>query len=366
MPDIVNDLSGTGSSPSNVGLLGGVSWLGMVGITCGVGTLGVATYAAVRRAARVSTARKRLSELLIDAARGGSVRIVITGATSGVGEELVREFSKHSSVSLLLGCRNVDRATKIVNSLGAASPHRVAHLDCLDLGTVRAFTEEAHSFLSDGADIGHSTGLRLLVNNAGVMRPPQKTSKEGLDPTWQTNFLAPYCISESLAERWKSAAGHQLPLRIVNVGSRLEKRSRLDEQLLENVQKGEGPKQTAYSDSKHAMMLWVAARAPLLSSDAGVWMHATTPGMVDTQLGRYSVAPWLWPLTKPIRWLLLKSPAEGALSAVAAGLRDGAVSPPAGQYLDGEKHLEDLPNSRAGSNVFAEKVIAFARTATHQ
>merc|ERR1711862_862579 len=108
----------------------------------------------------------------------------------------------------------------------------------------------------------------------------------------------------------------------------------------------------------------VAARAPTLSRDAGVWMHATTPGMVDTRLGRYSVAPWLWPLTKPIRWFLLRSPAEGALSAVAAGLRNGAVSSPAGQYLDGEKHLEDLPSSRAESNAFAERVIAFARTAT--
>jgi|EP01047_Picozoa_sp_COSAG01_P041105 hypothetical protein len=35
--------------------------------------------------------------------------------------------------------------------------------------------------------------------------------------------------------------------------------------------------------------------------------------MVDTELGRHSMPSMLWPLTKPIRMMLLRSPAEGAL-----------------------------------------------------
>ena len=91
------------------------------------------------------------------------------------------------------------------------------------------------------------------------------------------------------------------------------------------------------------MMLWIANRADTLAADHNTYVSATTPGMVDTQLGRNSMSSVLWPLTKPLRMLLLRSPAEGALSAVAAGLVDGAVH---GLYMDGVKELETLPQSR--------------------
>ena len=51
---------------------------------------------------------------------------------------------------------------------------------------------------------------------------------------------------------------------------------------------------SAYNDSKHALMLWLAQRAPDLARQSNVWAHASTPGMVDTQLGRHSMSPLLW------------------------------------------------------------------------
>ena len=87
--------------------------------------------------------------------------------------------------------------------------------------------------------------------------------------------------------------------------------------------------------------------------------------MVDTQLGRHSVRPQLWPLTKPLRWLLLRSPAEGAVAACAAGLQPPEGGGPGGEgeagwYMDGERTLEHLPTQRALSErPLAEAVCAW-------
>jgi hypothetical protein len=88
----------------------------------------------------------------------------------------------------------------------------------------------------------------------------------------------------------------------------------------------------------------------------------STPGMVDTQLGRYSMPAALWPLTKPVRWLLFRSPAEGALAAVAAGLVDGADRA-VGQYMDAEVVLETLPETRADQAGLAAALVAWANQA---
>ena len=47
------------------------------------------------------------------------------------------------------------------------------------------------------------------------------------------------------------------------------------------------------------------------------------------------MSPWLWPLTKPLRMVLLRSPAEGALSVIAGALKPQATSC-FGRYMDGE------------------------------
>merc|ERR1712232_26566 len=98
-----------------------------------------------------------------------------------------------------------------------------------------------------------------------------------------------------------------------------------------------------------------------------MYVNATTPGMVDTQLGRHSVKPWLWPLTKPLRLLLLQSPAEGALRAFANGfLPNESLS--GGKFCDAEKVLEDLKTDRADDTRFqadlARKILKVAKAQT--
>mmetsp|Transcript_14023 Transcript_14023/g.30462 ORF Transcript_14023/g.30462 Transcript_14023/m.30462 type:complete len:361 (-) Transcript_14023:153-1235(-) len=331
----------------------GLTFLGKVCVVAGASAVGGCCYLSIRQMARTLVARQRLRQLLEEAA-GEDARIVITGATSGIGLELARQCQRHPAVSLLLGCRDVKKASKFFPEDDTGKT-RVVHLELLDLDSVQAFTDEVHDFLGSG-----EPGLRLLVNNAGVMRPKSGLTAWRLDSTWQTNFLAPYLLTELVAARRNK---HQGELRVVQVSSRLEKRSLLSEESMERIQKQENLQESAYSDSKRAVMLWTSVRAQNLAFKSSTWVHCSTPGMVDSDLGRNSVHPLLWPFTKPLRMLLLRSAAEGAYAAAACGLQPKATES-FGRYWDGEKQLEDLPLERMGDKQFANKLVKWASQAT--
>lgn len=335
------------------GAAAGIGWLTKLGLTAGAGVLGGCCLLTARHVSRVVAARRRLQELLADVA-GEDARIVITGATSGIGQELARQFTRHPSVSLLLACRDIKKAEQLFSHVGERV--RVSKVELLDLDNVQRFADEAHEFLRGGGP-----GLRLLVNNAGVMRPPAGVSRSNTDPTWQVNFFAPFLLTELLARRRTSDRASHL-FRVVHVSSRLERRSQLTAETLQSVDRGQAG-QSAYADSKRALMLWTSVRAQSLAFRASAFAHCATPGMVDTQLGRYALHPWLWPLTKPLRMFLLRSPAEGALGVAAAGLRPQAAET-FGRYLDGEQQLEDLCLERMGEKQFAVELVKWATQVT--
>eukprot|EP00927_Polykrikos_kofoidii_P077272 TRINITY_DN7422_c0_g1_i1.p1 TRINITY_DN7422_c0_g1~~TRINITY_DN7422_c0_g1_i1.p1 ORF type:complete len:357 (+),score=43.61 TRINITY_DN7422_c0_g1_i1:76-1146(+) len=329
-----------------------------VGCALGVGTLGGCCLLGVQYMSRVRTARRRLYDLIANIA-GADARVVITGATSGIGEELARQFLRHPSVSVILGCRDVARAQRLFcKPAGAQQKAKILHLDLLDLDSTQAFAEETHGFL-----LGGESGLRLIVNNAGVMKPPTSRVASGADPSWQTHFLGPYLFIELLARhRAMESTVKSMPLRVVQVSSRLEKHSKLDDAFFDEVACGR-PGVHTYADSKRALMLWTSLRAQSLAFKSGIYVHAATPGMVDTQLGRHSVHPWLWPFTKPLRMLFLRSPAEGALAVACVGLRDEATDC-FGRYFDGNVELEDLVVQRMGEKNLAQKVTRWASQTT--
>mmetsp|Transcript_28695 Transcript_28695/g.66578 ORF Transcript_28695/g.66578 Transcript_28695/m.66578 type:complete len:365 (+) Transcript_28695:92-1186(+) len=337
-------------------------WLGKAGLALGGCIFGGFCIAGFRRMQRVTAARRQLQRLITLAIDGGvsDARVVITGASSGLGAELVRQFAQHRSVSLLLGCRDLDKAKAVVSRIATAGePPRLVRLELLDPDSVQSFADEVHEFFQGGSE-----GLRLLINNAAVMRPPaseKPSSASSADMTWQVNFLAPFLLTEMVAYH-RQKAKQLSPVRVVQISSRLESRSKLDSALLQAVAASQ-PGEHQYADSKRAGLFWISVRAQSLAFKSNMYVHASTPGMVDTDLGRHTVRPGLWPLTKPLRWLLLQSPVEGAYRAVAVGLRSQALSN-FGRYYDAENELEDLVMERMGEKRLALEIVKWATTVT--
>lgn len=83
--------------------------------------------------------------------------ILITGASSGIGEATARELAQ-SGANLFLGARRTDRLAALSQELGDRAGWRV--LDVTDAASFDAFADAAHE------RFGH---IDALVNNAGVM-----------------------------------------------------------------------------------------------------------------------------------------------------------------------------------------------------
>lgn len=86
--------------------------------------------------------------------------ILITGASSGIGEGIARELAARGA-KILMGARRTERLDAIAKDLRAGGAEVVTHaLDVTDLGAMQEFAQTAL----------HLWGrIDVLVNNAGVM-----------------------------------------------------------------------------------------------------------------------------------------------------------------------------------------------------
>ena len=96
-----------------------------------------------------------------------------TGANTGLGKEAALALSKQG-FTIVSACRSVERGLRAAAEVEAAGGRvEVLQLDLASLASVRAF---ADAFLER-----HAT-CDVLLNNAGVMAPPQRqTTADGLE-----------------------------------------------------------------------------------------------------------------------------------------------------------------------------------------
>ncbi len=133
---------------------------------------------------------------------------VVTGANSGIGFEAARVLAaRHASV--VLACRNLEKGQAAVAAIRKATPDAklaLERLDLGDLGSVRSFA----------ASVSKSHGrIDVLVNNAGIMAIPRRTTKDGFETQIGTNHLGHFALTGLLLERLVASA----PSRIVSVSS---------------------------------------------------------------------------------------------------------------------------------------------------
>jgi NAD(P)-dependent dehydrogenase (short-subunit alcohol dehydrogenase family) len=196
----------------------------------------------------------------------GGRRAVVTGANSGLGFQIARELAQHGA-SVVLAVRDVGRGEEAARRIDAAGVE-VRRLDLADLSSVRDF--------ADGFGDG---GLDLLVNNAGVMALPRRTTADGFEMQLGTNHLGHFALTGLLLPRLLEQPG----ARVVTMSSGAHAYGRI---RFENLQ-GERHYQRwlAYGQSKLANLLFafeLARRAAL--ADVDLTSVAAHPGYAATNL----------------------------------------------------------------------------------
>ncbi|KAI0628101.1 NAD-P-binding protein [Trametes polyzona] len=119
---------------------------------------------------------------------------LVTGASRGIGLELVRQLLQVPSSLVVAACRSPDTATGL-HALKAAAKGslHVVKLDVSDFDNVRALPEKVAPILAD-------VGLDYLVNNAGinVADTAFTLDPETLLNVFRVNTVAPALISQVL------------------------------------------------------------------------------------------------------------------------------------------------------------------------
>ncbi|MHC9294535.1 SDR family NAD(P)-dependent oxidoreductase [Mycobacterium sp. LTG2003] len=274
-------------------------------------------------------------------------RIIVTGATNGVGLGTARALAR-AGAHVVLAVRNIELGAQRAAEIGGST--EVVELDLADMSSVRTFPGRL-----DG-------DVDVLINNAGALSQHRTDTVDGFEMTLGTNLLGPFALTNLLFERIRS--------QIINVGSDAHRGAtlRLDDM---HLRRNKWTVMGAYSRSKLAVMLWGleldrrlrAARSPIVT-------QLTHPGWVASNLPNVSEKPLMSVVQRGVK----------AVADVMANDIDAGAAPtlycisepiPPGSYVgvDGKFGLRGGPVLIGRSAVacdyeFAARVVEFAERET--
>ncbi len=237
----------------------------------------------------------------VNSADLGAKKIVITGASSGLGLETVRQLAPRGA-NFLLGCRDIRKAREAVREIDGRV--EIEELDLANFESVRRFSDQVRQRMPV---------IDILINNAGLMRPPFTLTGEGHELQFGTNHLGHFLLTRQLYPVLSASPG----ARVVSVSSIAHRRGalRLDRAW---TQASYHPMK-AYADSKLANLVFALEFARRLkSSGSEVQSIAAHPGWTDTSLFR-QMGPAQW-----LSSLLAMNVHDGALPIVMAATRADA------------------------------------------
>lgn len=195
------------------------------------------------------------------------MNLVLTGSTSGIGWETLRELLPHFEL-VILPVRNTQKAQKMIAGLSEKEKIKIVSMDLSEMKSVKNAAEEILK-LADQIDV--------LINNAGGMFPAKKRTIENLDLTFATNHLGHFLLTLNLLPALKKGKA-----KIINVSS-------VAHQISGDPGDDFGLKKspnslTAYGKVKLYNILFTNELKNRFGSD-GISSYSLHPGVVNTAFG---------------------------------------------------------------------------------
>ena len=245
--------------------------------------------------------------------------VVITGANTGIGIHTVIDLAKRGA-TVVMACRNItkgERAMKDAKDQSGSGNIDLMELDLTSLKSVKKFTEE---FLAK------YDKLHILINNAGVMMVPYSKTEDGFEMQIGTNHFGHFVLTNLLLKRLAESA----PSRIINLSSSAHARGSINFDDI-NFENRSYSSISAYAQSKIANVLFTKELHKRVI-DHGITTYAVHPGVVNTELGRYSFLASV--LYNTIGRLFAKTPVQGAQTTIYCAVKEDLESNSGGYFAN--------------------------------
>ena len=117
---------------------------------------------------------------------------MVTGGSDGVGLGLAAKLAA-AGAEVLLPVRNEAKGRAAVDRIIGEVPGARIGLRRLDLASLQSVAELAGELVNEGRPV------HLLINNAGVMNPPERqVTTDGFELQWGTNHLGHFALTARL------------------------------------------------------------------------------------------------------------------------------------------------------------------------
>jgi NAD(P)-dependent dehydrogenase (short-subunit alcohol dehydrogenase family) len=139
----------------------------------------------------------------------GGKRMLVTGGSSGIGQETARALAAHGA-EVILTARDVAKGESVAEAIRRSTGNgrvSVEAVELASLASVRGFADRV---------LARYDRLHVLVNNAGVMACPFGKTADGFEQQFGTNHLGHFLLAGLLLPALRRGT----PARIVSVSSR--------------------------------------------------------------------------------------------------------------------------------------------------
>lgn len=198
---------------------------------------------------------------------------VVTGANSGLGFGLAKRLAA-AGADVVMAIRDRDKGERAVADIRRDVPQAKLTIMQLDLSSLESVAALGEQLTAEGRPID------VLVNNAGVMTPPQRQqTRDGFELQFGTNHLGHFALTGHLLSLLRAAES----ARVVTVSSLAATQGKLDFDDV-NAQRGYKPMRS-YGVAKLAQLMFAVELDRRSRQDGwGLMSNAAHPGLTKTNL----------------------------------------------------------------------------------